>query len=77
MRISISNYSTTADDIAPYGDGVTFWPIYEIVRGAAGIADEDPRETALAKIMDGTYGICEGTGAPTKTAAPTPVAVTS
>jgi class 3 adenylate cyclase/tetratricopeptide (TPR) repeat protein len=34
----------------PYGDGVTFWPIYEIVRGAAGITDEDPRETALAKI---------------------------
>jgi class 3 adenylate cyclase/tetratricopeptide (TPR) repeat protein len=36
----------------PYGDGVTFWPIYEIVRGAAGIADEDPREVALAKITD-------------------------
>jgi class 3 adenylate cyclase/predicted ATPase len=36
----------------PYGDGVTFWPIYEIVRGAAGIADEDPRELALAKIAD-------------------------
>ncbi len=36
----------------PYGDGVTFWPIYEIVRGAAEIADEDPRELALAKITD-------------------------
>ena len=36
----------------PYGDGVTFWPIYEIVRAAAGIADEDPREIALAKITD-------------------------
>jgi predicted ATPase len=36
----------------PYGDGVTFWPIYEIVRGAAGITDEDPRETALAKIAE-------------------------
>jgi class 3 adenylate cyclase/predicted ATPase len=36
----------------PYGDGVTFWPIYEIVRGAAGIADEDPRETALVKITE-------------------------
>ena len=35
----------------PYGDGVTFWPIYEIVRGAAGIADEDPRDVALTKIM--------------------------
>ncbi|MEX1169891.1 MAG: adenylate/guanylate cyclase domain-containing protein [Chloroflexota bacterium] len=36
----------------PYGDGVTFWPIYEIVRGAAGITDEDSREAALAKIAD-------------------------
>jgi len=34
----------------PYGDGVTFWPIAEIVRSAAGISDEDPREVALEKI---------------------------
>jgi len=34
----------------PYGDGVTFWPIAEIIRGAAGISDEDPREVALEKI---------------------------
>ena len=34
----------------PYGDGVTFWPIAEIVRNAAGIGDEDPREVALDKI---------------------------
>ncbi len=34
----------------PYGDGVTFWPIAEIVRAAAAISDEDPREMALEKI---------------------------
>ena len=34
----------------PYGDGVTFWPILEIVRSAAGINDEDPLEEALDKI---------------------------
>ncbi len=34
----------------PYGDGVTFWPIAEIVRSAAGITDEDPRELALEKM---------------------------
>ncbi|HEY6014920.1 MAG TPA: adenylate/guanylate cyclase domain-containing protein, partial [Candidatus Limnocylindrales bacterium] len=34
----------------PYGDGVTFWPIAEIVRSAAGISDEDPREVALEKM---------------------------
>ena len=33
----------------PYGDGVTFWPIAEIVRSAAGINDEDPRDVALAE----------------------------
>src|SRR6185436_9921803 len=31
----------------PYGDGVTFWPIAEIVRSAAGIADEDPLEVDM------------------------------
>jgi len=40
----------------PYGDGVTFWPIAEIVRSAAGISDEDPREVALSKIAEITRG---------------------
>jgi class 3 adenylate cyclase/predicted ATPase len=35
----------------PYGDGVTFWPIAEIVRAAAGFGDEDPPDVALAKIV--------------------------
>ncbi len=34
----------------PYGDGITFWPIAEIVRGVAEIASDDAHETALAKI---------------------------
>ena len=41
----------------PYGDGVTFWPIGEIVRSAAGINDEDPLEVALAKIATIARGI--------------------
>jgi class 3 adenylate cyclase/predicted ATPase len=36
----------------PYGDGVTFWPIGEIVRAAADINDEDPRELALTKMAE-------------------------
>jgi class 3 adenylate cyclase len=36
----------------PYGDGVTFWPIAEIVRNAGGINDEDPLDVALAKIAE-------------------------
>ncbi|MCI0346037.1 MAG: AAA family ATPase, partial [Chloroflexi bacterium] len=34
----------------PYGDGITFWPIAEIVRDAAMIGAEDPPEVARAKV---------------------------
>jgi class 3 adenylate cyclase/tetratricopeptide (TPR) repeat protein len=34
----------------PYGAGITYWPLMEIVRGDAGIASEDHRDTALAKL---------------------------
>jgi len=33
-----------------HGRGITFWPIIEIVRKAAGILDEDPPEVARSKI---------------------------
>ena len=34
----------------PYGRGITFWPLVEITRGAAGIEDEDSPEVARAKL---------------------------
>jgi class 3 adenylate cyclase/tetratricopeptide (TPR) repeat protein len=34
----------------PYGDGITFWPLAEVVREAAGIAADDPREVAVGKL---------------------------
>jgi class 3 adenylate cyclase/predicted ATPase len=34
----------------PYGKGITFWPLREAVRDAAGIATDDPPETALQKL---------------------------
>src|SRR5439155_6500710 len=34
----------------PYGDGITFWPLVEVVRQAAGIAERDTAEEAAAKI---------------------------
>ena len=34
----------------PYGRGITFWPLVEIVGEAAEIADDDPTEVARAKI---------------------------
>jgi class 3 adenylate cyclase/tetratricopeptide (TPR) repeat protein len=36
----------------PYGRGITFWPLVEIVRDAAGIRDEDPPEVGKAKLLD-------------------------
>lgn len=34
----------------PYGDGITFWPILEVVKQGAGIVDGDSAEAAVAKI---------------------------
>jgi tetratricopeptide (TPR) repeat protein len=34
----------------PYGRGITFWPIVEIVRVAAGIAEDDPPERAVTRL---------------------------
>ncbi len=34
----------------PYGDGITFWPLVELTRAAAGIEPEDSSEAAIGKI---------------------------
>jgi class 3 adenylate cyclase len=34
----------------PYGEGVTYWPLAEMVKAAAGIADNDPTDEALEKL---------------------------
>ncbi|MDQ3879586.1 MAG: AAA family ATPase, partial [Chloroflexota bacterium] len=36
----------------PYGDGITYWPIREIVHGAAGIAETDDAERAFARLRE-------------------------
>ncbi|HEX6332037.1 MAG TPA: adenylate/guanylate cyclase domain-containing protein [Actinomycetota bacterium] len=35
-----------------YGDGITFWPLAEVTRAAAGIENDDPLETATAKLRE-------------------------
>jgi class 3 adenylate cyclase/tetratricopeptide (TPR) repeat protein len=35
---------------SPYGDGVTLWPVADVVRQASGIRDEDPQIEARAKV---------------------------
>src|SRR5437588_476861 len=34
----------------PYGEGITFWPVVEVVSSAAGLAEGDPPELARTKI---------------------------
>ena len=41
----------------PYGDGITFYPISEMVRRAAAMTAEDEPEAALAKIRELVIGI--------------------
>lgn len=34
----------------PYGEGVTYWPLGEMIKAAAGITDDDPLEEAFEKL---------------------------
>jgi class 3 adenylate cyclase/tetratricopeptide (TPR) repeat protein len=36
----------------PYGEGVTYWPLGEMIKAAAGIADDDPLEEAFEKLRE-------------------------
>jgi class 3 adenylate cyclase/tetratricopeptide (TPR) repeat protein len=36
----------------PYGEGVTYWPLAEMIKSAAGITDDDPMETAREKLVE-------------------------
>ena len=42
----------------PYGDGITFWPLAEALKGAAGVVDDDGAEEAVGKLraLTGTAG---------------------
>ena len=37
----------------PYGEGITYWPLAEMVKTSAGIADDDPADEARAKLRSG------------------------
>ncbi|MGH2999724.1 MAG: ATP-binding protein, partial [Gaiellaceae bacterium] len=36
----------------PYGEGVTYWPLAEMVKSSAGISDDDPLDEAQRKLRD-------------------------
>jgi class 3 adenylate cyclase/tetratricopeptide (TPR) repeat protein len=44
-----------------YGDGITFWPMVEVLRGAAGVSDADSEEAARSKMLR-LLGSCEDAG---------------
>ncbi len=36
----------------PYGEGITYWPLAEMVKTAVGISDDDPAEEAFEKLRE-------------------------
>ena len=44
----------------PYGDGITFWPVADLVKQVSGIADDDPRREARTKIEASMAGCGDG-----------------
>ncbi|HUF02033.1 MAG TPA: adenylate/guanylate cyclase domain-containing protein [Gaiellaceae bacterium] len=44
--------STLIGRALPYGEGVTYWPLAEMVKAAAGISDDDPLEEAFEKLRE-------------------------
>jgi class 3 adenylate cyclase/tetratricopeptide (TPR) repeat protein len=53
----------------PYGDGITYWPLVEIVRNAAGLGGDEPAADARDRLAElvadapDTRGIIDGVGA--------------
>src|SRR5207302_6551033 len=43
----------------PYGDGITFWALGEIVKVHAGILESDPPEEAALKLGEAVVGAVE------------------
>ena len=48
--------------VLPYGAGITYWPLMEIIRDDAGITSEDDRDAALVKLDQRTAAV-DGAGA--------------
>ena len=44
----------------PYGEGITYWPIAEIVRQIAGIEEADDADTAMGRLRAFTTALAEG-----------------
>jgi predicted ATPase/class 3 adenylate cyclase len=40
----------------PYGDGITFWPVIEVIKQAIELREDEPAESVRAKILDHLVG---------------------
>jgi class 3 adenylate cyclase/tetratricopeptide (TPR) repeat protein len=49
---AIERASVLTGRCLPYGEGVTYWPLAEMIKAAAGISDDDPLEEAFAKLKE-------------------------
>jgi class 3 adenylate cyclase/tetratricopeptide (TPR) repeat protein len=49
---SVERASVLIGRALPYGEGVTYWPLGEMVKAAAGISDDDPLEEAFEKLRE-------------------------
>ncbi|HYZ18520.1 MAG TPA: AAA family ATPase, partial [Gaiellaceae bacterium] len=49
---SLENATVLAGRALPYGESITYWPLAEMVKGAADIADDDPLDVAIQKLRD-------------------------
>ncbi len=46
----VEGATTLVGRALPYGEGITYWPIAEMVKVAAGITDDDPVQQAVSKL---------------------------
>src|SRR4029077_13067020 len=49
---SVERASVLVGRALPYGGAVTYWPLGEMVKAAAGISDDDPLEEAFEKLRE-------------------------
>jgi class 3 adenylate cyclase/tetratricopeptide (TPR) repeat protein len=49
---SLEGTTVLAGRCLPYGESITYWPLAEMVKGAADIADDDPLDVAIAKLRE-------------------------
>jgi class 3 adenylate cyclase/tetratricopeptide (TPR) repeat protein len=72
VAAALDRHRVLASRCLPYGEGITYWPLADVVRQAAGISDEQSRAEALAylqsicgedeaRVIAQAIGLTEGT----------------